>query len=99
MAQANRKRKYKPKPRSTCDFVFRNDFHHTSYTMRTRYYKPITPDQMRMCRKTLCGVTDCKSGGKLGERGPQDAVIVVGWDLTGREVVTLEPLRGSFMQR
>ncbi len=99
MAQAKRKRKYKPKPRSTCDFIVRNDFHNTSYLMRTRYYKALTGNQLRRSRERLCGVSGCKCGGRLGERGPQDFVIRYGFDLSGQEIITFEPLRGKFMQR
>jgi len=93
MAQAKRKRKYKPKPRLTCDFVVKNNFHNTSYTFRTRYYKALSRDQIRLCRNALCGVSNCTCGGVVGERGPQDFVIRDGFDVTGARIVTLEPIR------
>lgn len=99
MAQAKRKRKYKPKPRVTCDFFVRNEFHNTSYKLRTRYYKRLTPEQIKLCRRALCGIRDCQCGAELKDRGPQDFVIRVGFDLSGDQIITLEPLRGTFLQR
>jgi hypothetical protein len=89
----------KPRPRLTCDFVMRNDFHNTSYTLRSRFYLPLSVDQIHRCRKYLCGVKGCTCGGRIGERGQQDYVVRVGFDLEGREVVTLEPLRGKIAAR
>jgi hypothetical protein len=86
-------RKKVNKLRSTCDCTIRNDFHNTSYTFRTRYYKALSRDQIRLCRNALCGVSNCTCGGVLSERGEQDFVIRDGFDVTGARIVTLEPIR------
>lgn len=49
----------------------RNDFHKTTARIRVRIGDTLTANQVRRCRKTLCGIEGCTCGGALSERGPQ----------------------------
>ena len=88
----------KPRLRATIDVTLKNDFHRTQYTLRTRLYKPLTPGQIKGCRKILCGVPGCSCAGDLGIRGPQLFDVIEGFDVTGTTVITIEPLRGTLPQ-
>lgn len=57
---------------ATQEITIRNDFHHTETAVRVPCEgRCLTADQVRRVRNALCGVTGCKCGGLLGERGPQ----------------------------
>ena len=80
--------------------VLRNSLHGTVRRLYLRYYQPLTHHQIKTCRQKLCPVGKaCRCGGRLKERGPQDVRVQVTFDLAGREVITLEPLRGSLLYR
>ena len=51
-----------------------NDFHGTKHTLHvseTAEYIFVSRRQAERSRKALCGVSGCKCGGALGERGKQ----------------------------
>lgn len=52
--------------------TIRNDFHNTETTVTLRNSNTISGSTARRIEKDLCGIKDCKCGGILGERGPQD---------------------------
>lgn len=73
-----------------------NDYHGTSYTLRTRWYRPLSKEQVSRCRQTLCPEPGCwRCEGALKERGPQDVFVRSGFDINGDECITLEPVRGK----
>lgn len=89
------RRMRKHRPRKTDDIVVRNDYHGTWHKLLTRFCRPLTQRQMEKCRQKLCPEPGCEvCGGPLKTRGPQDVVIVEGFDLSGNLLVTLEPKRG-----
>lgn len=72
-----------------------NDLHDTRYTFRTRWYVPLTREQITACRQRLCPDKTCQCGGHLREHGPNDVLVRVGFDVQGREIVTLEPHKAT----
>ena len=52
--------------------TIRNDFHHTETRVRVPADGVLSRWQVRRVRRALCGMADCKCGGDLSERGPQD---------------------------
>lgn len=68
-------------------YTIRNDFHNTSARVRADRDGRINARQVRRVRSILCGMADCKCGGSLGERGPQDVEI----EPTGAGDVILTP--------
>lgn len=58
---------------ATQEITIRNDFHHTETTVRVPCAtRRLTRRQVQRVRRTLCGIADCRCGGVLGERGPQE---------------------------
>jgi hypothetical protein len=56
-----------------------NDFHGTEITLIQRNGGYLTRTQILKARRTLCGISDCRCGGALGERGCAVEVIDTGW--------------------
>lgn len=52
--------------------TIRNNFHNTEAYVTIRNGNTITGATARRIEKKLCGVSGCKCGGVLGERGPQE---------------------------
>ena len=78
--------------------IVHNDLHGTQHRFRTRFYRPLTEKQVALCRQSLCpDGRACQCGGVLKERGPQDVVIQVGFDIEGRQTVSFQPVRGRFL--
>ena len=56
--------------------TIKNNFHGTEYGLKVSDYGvPLSPGQIRRCRKALCGIKNCICGGVVGERGPQEIEI------------------------
>ena len=87
-------RRLKRGRRKTVDATIYNDNHGTQYTMRVKWYQPLSDTQIAQCRQTLCPA-GCNCGGRLKERGPQDVRINVVIGLHNKQVITLEPIRGK----
>ena len=52
--------------------TIRNNFHNTEVVVNVGPSNTITGATASRIQKKLCGVSGCKCGGVLGERGPQE---------------------------
>ena len=69
-----------------------NDFHRTQVTLRVvELGRPLSKNQIRRARQTLCGHDGCLCGGVLGERGEQPVEIIL--ELEESEKIVLEDPR------
>jgi hypothetical protein len=60
--------------------TLKNDFHSTECTLIVDCLPSIlSHGQVNRAKRALCGITDCKCGGILGERGPQEVKISYVW--------------------
>ena len=57
-------------------FTIRNDFHNTTAVIKAEPGQKLSASQVWRCFDKLCGSDDCKCGGTLGQRGPQDCDII-----------------------
>lgn len=48
-----------------------NDFHNTTAQVRPGLDGILSASQVLRVRRKLCGVSECRCGGTLGERGPR----------------------------
>lgn len=56
--------------------TLRNNYHARETSVRYEPGRDLSRDQVRRIRSVLCGISDCRCGGDLSERGPQDVAIV-----------------------
>jgi len=69
--------------------TLRNSFHNT--TARVRIYPDtqtlLTASTVRRLRRELCGMSDCRCGGALGQRGHQDGIEQIAGMATGEALI------------
>ena len=57
--------------------TLRNDFHHTTATVRPAKDGYVSERAMRRAARALCPLSDCTCAGECGTRGPQVGFVAI----------------------